>query len=132
MGRYYQSDTYYVRYRIENGDIYEAYSQSPMIGTKTLLDNKLQIKYKDDSGNDQIIIFNFIDDKMYIYNKSVYKKENFSTQTDFKSIGKPIANLIQYSGNYYTSSYSGSSGGEIKYYHLLIGNDGQVYIENME
>ncbi|KLI43196.1 hypothetical protein [Brachyspira hyodysenteriae] len=130
-GRYYQDASYgyiNVSYKIENGEIYEAHSQSPINGTKTLLEseNKLQLEYKDNYNNDKIIILNFINGNIYKYSKSIYKQETFSEKANFIKLGSPISSLATYKGNYYTL-YSTASGEEKEYY-LLIGNDGQVYV----
>lgn len=130
-GRYYQeysSGSIYVEYRIENGELYESYNSTPVNGTRTLSGNKLQIESQDNYGNDEITILNFINDNIYKYYKSIYKKESFSEQSGFIKVGNPISTLSQYSGSYYTSYIYENQ--EEKYYSLLIGNDGQVYFQN--
>lgn len=127
-GRYYEerNDGYiYVNCRIENGEIYESYNSTPISGTKILSGNKLQIQYKDSYNNEKIYIFNFIDGKIYEYNKSICKKDNFSELQGFIKVGTPISSLAQYSGNYYTLYNQ-----EKEYSYILIGNDGQIYAPN--
>ena len=130
----YEDDSLGVRYIIDSDLIYNGYGTEVISTMKTLVGNKLQIyiegKKTTVSGydmNDEMYTFNFgSDGNIYLFANAIFHKDTYSEQKGYtNSIGEPIQELIPYSGNYYYYDYDDS-----KKYYILIGGNGQVYIDN--
>ncbi|MEI0540531.1 hypothetical protein [Brachyspira pulli] len=132
----YGGMTRYIYYRIEDGKIYEKESQIEMQYKKTLLGNKIQVEIPGDETsiygsdrNSNIEIFNFYNDKIQIFYKYVFQKENFNIPKGYEIVGT-FSQAAQYAGNYY--EYEGEEGyneGIKKYNLFIIDESGNIYIE---
>lgn len=140
QGRYYIEETdgnIYVSYRIEGGKIYEDESATEIQGSKTLSDNKLQVEIPGNTSsqygedwNPRMLILNFSDSSIQLFQKVIFSKENFSTINGYKVIGT-FSGLKKYAGNYYRyQGYNDPTGKEKieKFYLFTIDNNGNIYI----
>lgn len=133
----YEDDSLVVRYILDADKIYNGYGTEVIATMKTLLGNKLQIyvegKPEGSSPNlgyemnDEMYTFNFgSDGNIYLFANAIFHKELYQKTTGYDTtIGEPITELINYSGNYYYYDYD-----DTKKYYILIDTTGQVYIDN--
>lgn len=128
----YEDESLDLRYILEEDRIYTGYG-TEINATKTLFGSKLQIYIDgkaDGTGydkNDEMFTFNFATNRnIYLFANAIFHKEAYTITKgyDYK-IGEPIAELIEYSGNYYYYDYD-----DTKKYYILIDASGQIYIDN--